>query len=79
MNLYLLTRPEDGQAGWDEYVGAVVAARTAEDARHTHPRGGEQVAEFNTWIPPDKVIVRLIGIADPSVAPGVVMDSFNAR
>ena len=78
MNLYLLTRPKDNPAGYDEYVGAVVAADTADDARLISPGDGEAGEEDPTWIPPDKVVVRLIGIADPSVAPGAVMDSFNA-
>ena len=78
MKLYLLTRPDEQSAEYEEFIGAVVAADTAEEARRIHPGEADGTTHARYWITPDKVIVKLIGQADPSIPRGVVLDSFNA-
>lgn len=84
MKLWLLTR--EGDADWDTYDSAVVAAETAEDAVLIHPDG-----EHRNWPPRDRrlsnatwaktlteVTAKLIGDAAPDIDRGVVLASFNA-
>jgi hypothetical protein len=76
MNLYLLTRP-DGE--YDTFGGAVVCAESEAEARGIHPGEcwGKEMTDPKLWIPPDKVIVKLIGLAAPSITRGVVWASFD--
>ena len=82
MKLWLLTRPEHLGYRYDDYIGAVVAAETEDEARKIHP-GGPEVCnakwiEDTSWIPTDSVEVKLLGEASSDVAGGVVLDSYNA-
>ena len=76
MNIYLLTRPENMPPDLDEWTGAVVAAESEDRARMIHPGGHEKT--WPGWIPPAKVIVRKIGVAEPDIAAGVLMEDFCA-
>ena len=79
MNLYLLTRrggmPEHS---WDEWISAVVAAETAEDAVTIHPGGGELWSPGEAWVSVDQVEVTLVGVASPGIERGVVHNSWVA-
>ena len=78
MNLYLLTRrgglPEHS---WDEWISAVVAAESPEDAVTIHP-GGTLYAPGEDWVPVDEVEATLIGVAVAGTERGVVHNSYNA-
>lgn len=80
MNIYRLLR--SGNTDYDEYVGAIVAAESEEDARMIHPDGSINETTVNTsypdWVPPNQVIVKLIGVAANGIERGVIMDSFLA-
>ena len=79
MNLYLLERrgglPQDS---WDEWISAVVAAETAEDAVTIHPGGSLYWAPGEAWVPVSDVDATLIGVAVVGTKRGVVHNSFNA-
>ena len=79
MNLYLLTRrgglPEHS---WDEWISAVVAAETAEDAVTIHPGGSRSWAPGEMWVPVEQVDAKLIGVAVAGTERGVVHNSYNA-
>ena len=79
MNLYLISR-KDGEWGyeWDyeAYDSAVVCAASADDAIAMHPGGAE--GHIRTWVPPNDVAVKFLGLAHPTVPRGVVCASFNA-
>jgi hypothetical protein len=78
MNLYLIS--QDTNNNYDTYDSAVVAAETEEKARGTHPSRQNwdgKTSNFDDWVSVDKVIVKLIGIAQTDKA-GVICASFNA-
>lgn len=83
MNLYLLTRPLNKPAGRDECESAIVCAASESEARMTHPienapNYNEQDTfswEWNLWIPPEKVVVKKVGIANPGTVRGSVICS----
>ncbi len=77
MKLWLISQKVN--TGYDTYDSAVVAAETEEQARKTSPA----ICSFRDytleqWAIPEHVTVKYIGDADPSVAAGVVLASFNA-
>lgn len=78
MNLYLLTRrgglPEHS---WDEWISAVVAAETPEDAVTIHP-GGSLYVPGESWVPVEEVEATIIGVAVAGTERGVVHNSYNA-
>jgi hypothetical protein len=78
MNLYLLTRrgglPEHS---WDEWISAVVAAETPEDAVTIHP-GGSLYVPGESWVPVGDVEATIIGVAVAGTERGVVHNSYNA-
>ena len=77
MNLYILTQNES--QGYDTYDSVVVAAETEDSARKINPSkwGWDESSDF--WCSsPEKVNVRLIGIAVDGVKEGVILSSFNA-
>lgn len=78
MNLYLLTR-RGGllEHSWDEWISAVVAAESPEDAVTIHP-GGTLYAPGEDWVPVDEVEATLIGVAVAGTERGVVHNSYNA-
>ena len=91
MNLYLLTQEE--MRGYDTYDSCVVCAESEEEAQKIVPscchqyiagilcdeEGVPETEDFAPWaIHQDRVKVKLIGIADPSVEKGVVIASYNA-
>lgn len=63
MNLYLIANPTP--ASYDVFRSAVVAAESEGDAR----LAGDSSVPFDTWV------VQLLGTADPSVEPGIVLAS----
>ena len=79
MNLYLLTRrggmPEHSCGEW---ISAVVAAETAEDAVTIHPGGNPNWAPGEMWVPVSDVDATLIGSAVAGTERGVVDNSFDA-
>ncbi len=91
--LWLVSRGEGVHVTYDEYDSFVVAAYTEGEARRQHPSGhvwngcaqevvvwGDQDWASGAWpIKPEDVTVKLIGIADQSLAPGAVLiASYNA-
>lgn len=74
MNLYLIAQAVNQDC--DTYDAAVVCAESEDDARLVKPYQGIVLAE--SWAPVDKVEVKFLGTADPSVEPGIVLASFNA-
>lgn len=82
MNLYLVEQNEN--TGYDTYDSMVVCAESEEAARRTHPTPGYKDERdwgycLSGWCSsPDKATVTLIGVADASVKPGVVVASYNA-
>lgn len=80
MNLYLIERPDDNPAGYDDYDSAVVCANSEDEARMIHPRGTDwdgKAGEWDSWVGSETVRVTLIGVATAPVK-GVVCASFNA-
>jgi hypothetical protein len=81
LNLYLLTRPDP--AGYDEYQGAVVAARSADAASRIHPREGAtgewwaHPPYVEEWDEPEKIIIEYLGKANQK-HPGLILAAFNA-
>lgn len=80
MNLYLLS--QSSETGYDTYDSCVVAAMTSRQAKTFHPGGyltKEMSSNSGTW-PSDvkKITAEKIGVADPSLKPGVIIASFNA-
>lgn len=84
MKLWLIKRRGDWD--YDDFDAAVVAADTSDDARLTHPGGGDYVWDgdrwsmsgLSDWVSPDRVNVTLLGEAAPGIERGVVLSSFNA-
>lgn len=75
LKLWLISQNE--RKGWDTFDSAVVAAKTAEEARLINPDG--EWSTYSAWCSyPDKVHVEYLGIATEGVAPGIVLSSFNA-
>lgn len=82
LSLYLVTTREP--VGYDEYSAFVVAAETetaartlAANAAHYSTHTDEE-AEATCWGNPGRSTCVCVGVADPSVERGVVLDSFNA-
>ena len=80
---YIYLIEQDENTDYDTYDAAVVVAKSEEDARDMHPSGGKSdwinQNPWNTWcFSRDSVRVTLIGKADPSQPPGVILASFNA-
>ena len=84
MNLYLLSQIEEG--GYDTYDAIVVAADNKDKARKIHPESKyrwftswKDAESSGTWASsPNKVKVKLIGIATNGIEEGVILTSFNA-
>lgn len=75
LKLWLISQNE--RKGWDTFDSAVVAAKTAEEARLINPDG--EWSTYSAWCSsPDKVHVEYLGIATKGVEPGIVLSSFNA-
>lgn len=75
LKLWLISQNE--RKGWDTFDSAVVAAKTAEEARLISPDG--EWGTYSAWCSsPDKVHVEYLGIATEGVEPGIVLSSFNA-
>ena len=68
LNLYFVERTD--HADYDEFDSYVVAAVSEEAALASHPHYG--------WPDPKKVLVKLIGVALPSIEDGIICSSFNA-
>ena len=87
MNLYLISQSRNNN--WDTYDSAVVAAWTAEQARHMHPDpqykwNGDVwitaqgfVDTYSAWTDPKYVAVTHIGNSGHA-QPEVILASFNA-
>jgi hypothetical protein len=91
-NLYLLT--QEWSTGYDTYDSCVVCASSVEEAKNWHPSGHAMYERREEWeyhwekptwgdssdwaCKPEQVECKLIGVADDSVAVGVVCASFNA-
>lgn len=87
MNIYKITRDKSG--GWDTFGGAIVIAKSPEDAAKIHPdckskyfqgwpltQEQKDNLEFyrEEWVDtPANVIVTYLGIADPTLVEGDVI------
>ena len=87
MYVYLLTRQEGDDGGYDSFDSCVVVANSAKDARKIHPESiwsPNDVTENtsdpfdDTWPSPNAIDVECIGVADKKMKRGVVCASFNA-
>jgi len=67
MNLYLIT--QDSNDRWDHYNGAVVIAKDETDARNFDL----DPEQFDMWVTPDEVKVKLIGTAIKGSKPGLIL------
>ena len=65
MNLYLISNPTP--VTYDVFQSAVVAAESEGDAR----LAGDSSDPFDGWV------VQLLGTADPSVEPGILLASYD--
>lgn len=85
LNLYLLSRADE--IGVNEYISAVVAASSEEEAMRIHPDKTitEEVSDNpnsnpwpygSTWCNLNKVICEKIGIAEVNIKKGVIMVNF---
>jgi len=79
MNLYKISR-KTGRAGYDEYKGAIVAAKSSDDARSIHPGSAiyPNIKEAEDWTTLDNIQVEYIGGAASYLEQGVVLESFRA-
>ena len=74
MNLYYISQDEN--TAKDTYHAAIVAAKTAGDAREIHPCGDWD--RVDTWCYEHKSVkVTCIGKAKRGTKPGVVLTSFS--
>ena len=79
MNLYLLSQTVNDD--YDTYDSCVVAALSEDDARTIHPYDSpykDESWDASTWASPNDVMVAFVGVADSSIARGVICASFNA-
>jgi hypothetical protein len=87
MNLYKITRSPN-RFKYDTYASAVVAAKTEDQAKHTHP--AKEALWMNnlwtvdghpcgneTWASPSRVQVKLLGLATKGTKAGTICSSFN--
>ena len=75
MKLWLLSQDEN--TSWDSAM--VVAAKTETEARNTPPYEGSWEDNYSGWYSfPDKVSVKYLGEADPSIKAGIILDSYHA-
>lgn len=83
MNLYHISRKD--HYDYDEFSDAVVCCEDEATARNMHPgkgtpmKRGDWGTEYASWTRhPDNVVVKYLGVADKSVKPGVISNSFHA-
>ncbi|MBW2168855.1 MAG: hypothetical protein JRG69_06285 [Deltaproteobacteria bacterium] len=79
MKIYQIYRTDD--YGYDEYDGAVVIAKSPQDAIKIHPGGATHEDPDlwdSSWVAPKNIKVEYIGKAAANVKRGVVLASFNA-
>ena len=78
LNLY---RVSQGYKGYDKYDSAVVAAKSAEDAKTIHPSGLNWTYGSwdwaREWTEPEHVSVDYLGAADESLERGVDLREFQ--
>ena len=74
MRIYLILRKD--LAGYDEYDGAVIAAKDAETVRQVMANGCADEGR-DMWLDPSRSDVAMIARATTEPA-GVVLKSFNA-
>jgi len=75
LKLYLVTRKESG--GCDTYDNFVVCCGDEIEAAETDPSKSLYEDWANAWCKPSEVIVRYLGVADPSVLKGIICSSYN--
>lgn len=82
LHLYLVSRPDAGEAGWDEYLAFVACAEIEDEARRMHPAGLAVVNQRypgTTWpVDPASLEIRHLGIAINGAEAGVVLADFKA-
>jgi hypothetical protein len=86
MTLYLWLISQTVNNDWDTYASAVVCAASEEEARLMHPDGSSKWDDVEShwdygrysWADPSNIAVRMIGITDKGVEPGVICSDFNA-
>jgi hypothetical protein len=74
MKLWLITRIDKEDIGWDEYIGFVVAAENETEARGLITRSADEGDIWNSQL---KTICREIA-PQTSEPAGIVLDSFRA-
>jgi len=85
MKLWKITRTTPVRE-FDIYLAAIVAAKTEQDARHTHPGGTGKIwqdlgwlfvfegyVDTESWVDPKDVTVTLVGTAVKGTAAGTVL------
>lgn len=78
MNIYKIERTDEGE--YDEYDGAVVVAKSPQDAKKIHPDPSGEQPDGSTWcwVTPDLIAVEYIGKAGAKDRRGVVLADFRA-
>lgn len=89
MKLFKISQPLDN-VNYDSFRAAIVAAKSAEDARYMHPQGinihwndrtqmwQDGYFENHQWASPDRINARLIGEASPDISEGVILTDMHA-
>lgn len=77
MTLYLYLLSQSTNTSYDTFDSCVVVAESEEDAKNWHPNGNFN-HEDDAWVSRENIQVTLLGVADFSLLPGVVLSSFNA-
>lgn len=76
--IYLLTPKEEPKL-FGAIKQAIVIAKSKSDAKSIHPgTGWESNIDFPLWAKtPEDVLVSRLGIADPTLVPGVILTSLS--
>lgn len=82
--LFHVQLPPNNKLSYDSFSEFIVAAESADDARNTYPNECYAVDEEwpidpGVWVTKEEahtLIVRLIGVADEAVEPGIVLSVF---
>ncbi len=75
LNLYHIY--QEGRLGYDTFEGAIVAAKSEDEARTIHPSGNQDFWKYSDdWVKkPEDVKVEYLGKAGPLVQKGVILAS----
>lgn len=80
--LYLYHVSQSENKGYDTYSDFVCVASSEDEARNTYPNDWTDLDyawQSGYWASsPSNVSVKLIGVANPDIEPGIICSSFHA-